>query len=297
MADDIELDQQRRQEILAIEAKLSSNNHFEVLGIENGAPADRVMTAFRELSKKFHPDRYFGKKLGPYKEKLDRIFQRLTEAKEAVGDDDRRAAYLAANPQFKAMFRSGRSPVPKSETALKRDEERRRRLASHPYLSKATQIIDTIRRVKDALAKGEHSQAFSLANQAAQADPLNVELKGLLAEARQHMDKARGAEQFRRATDALNMDDEAGAIAALKNAVSADSSHHEAAYKLTLLLDRRGANPRESSSYAQKAVEAQPDNADYRALLGRLLEAAGMKAMAKKHLEEAERLKKTGRKR
>ncbi len=33
-----------------------------------------------------------------------------------------------------------------------------------------------------------------------------------------------------------------------------------------------------------------PNNAEYRVLLGRLLEAAGMKAMAKKHYEEAIRL-------
>lgn len=294
MADEkVDLDDVRQREINALEAKVSNPNHFTVLGVANGASDDEVRTAFRELSLKFHPDRYFGKRLGPFKQKLDRVFQRLVEANQTLTDADRRAAWIAANPGLglaAAPTRSTPSSIAREQTQLSRDEERRRRLAHHPYLSKATRQIELVQRVKQHIAKGEFSLGFSLVNQASQADPNNAELKVLLAEARKHMDHGRAEENYKRAMTALEVGEDDVAISALKSAVSAEASHHVAAYKLAQLLERRGADPRESTGYAQKAVDAEPTNADYRLLLARLLGAAGMKALAKKHADEAARL-------
>ncbi len=295
MADEkVDLDDARQREINALEAKVSNPNHFEVLGVENGATPDQVRAAFRELSLKFHPDRYFGKKLGPFKQKLDRVFHRLVEASQTLSDGDRRAAWIAANPGLglsaPAAAKSSPSSIAREQTAQSRDEERRKRLAHHPYLSRATRQIDTVRRVREALAKGEFSQAFSIANQASQAEPNNTELKALLVEARKNMDHARAEENFKRGMVALEAGDDDAALSALRSAVSAESSHHKAASKVAQLLERRGADPREATGFAQKAVDAAPTNADYRLLLSRLLAAAGMKALSKKHAEEAERL-------
>ena len=63
-----------------------------------------------------------------------------------------------------------------------------------------------------------------------------------------------------------------------------------AAFRLATLLEKTGGDIKEISSFAQKAVEAAPNRVEYRVLLGRMLEAAGMKALAKKHFEEAVRL-------
>ena len=294
MADEkVDLDDARQRDINALETKVSNPNHFVVLGLANGASPDEVRAAFRELSLKFHPDRYFGKKLGPFKQKLDRIFHRLIEASQTLSDPDRRAVWIAANPGLglsTPVVKSTPSSIAREQAAQSRDEERRRRLANHPYLSRATRQIDTVRRVRDSIARGEFSQAFSIVNQAAQAEPNNVELKALLIEARKHMDHGRAADNFKRAMAALDVGDEDAALSALRSAVAAESSHHQAAYKVAQLLERRGADPREATGFAQKAVDAAPANADYRLLLSRLLAAAGMKALAKKHAEEAERL-------
>lgn len=294
MADEkVDLDDVRQREINALEAKVSNANHFEVLGVATGASADEVRAAFRELSLKFHPDRYFGKRLGPFKQKLSRIFQRLVEANQTLTDADRRAAWIAANPGLglsEAPQRSSPSSIAREQAQQSRDEERRRRLAHHPYLSRATRQIETIQRVKQHIAKGEFSQGFSVVNQAAQADPHNADLKALLAEARKHMDRGRAEENYKRALTALSGGDDDVAISALKSAIAAESTHHQAAFRLAQLLERRGADPREATSYAQKAVDAEPTNPDYRLLLARVLAAAGMKALSKKHAEEAARL-------
>lgn len=292
--ENVDLEESRKQEILALEAKISSTNHFEVLGVDAGASTDDVRAAFRELSRKFHPDRYYGKNLGSFRQRLDRIFQRLVEANQTLSDPDRRKAWLAANPFIRAAVRKAdalsHTPVPRTETEAARDEERRARFARHPYLARATRQQDTVRRVKEHLDKKEFSQAFSVANQAAQADPNNHELKTLLAEARKLADASRSGDSYQHGLEAMKRGDDDLAISAFRTAVAANVGNHQAAHKLAMLFEKRGADPREATSYAQKAVDAAPDNAEYRLHLGRLLAASGMKALAKKHFDEAARL-------
>lgn len=291
--ENIDLDEARKEEILALEAKLTSPNHFEILGIDAGASPDEVRAAFRDASRKFHPDRYYGKNLGSFRQKLDRIFQRLVEANQTLGDPERRSAWLAANPFIKAAVRqasvSSHTPVPRSQTETARDEERRARFARHPYLARATRAQETLRRAREHMARKEFSQAFSLVNQAAQVDPQNQELKALLVEARKAADLARSGDSFQHGLEALNRGDDALALTAFRSAVGANPSNHGAASRAALLLEKKN-DPREATSFAQKAVDAAPENVEYRLLLGRLLESAGMKALARKHFDEAARL-------
>ena len=71
-----------------------SRDAFELLGIPRTADKKDVKRAYFKLSKDFHPDRFFGKKLGPYSTRLTQIFQALKSSFELLSDDARRAAYL-----------------------------------------------------------------------------------------------------------------------------------------------------------------------------------------------------------
>ena len=84
----VDLEQGRKEEILALDAKVASNNLFEFLGVPAGAAPEDVRAAFREASRKFHPDKYFGKSLGSFKAKLDRIFKRMVEANQTFSSTD-----------------------------------------------------------------------------------------------------------------------------------------------------------------------------------------------------------------
>ena len=64
--EEIDLDEGRKAEILAMETKLEGVDHFAALGLEPGAPPEEVKRVFYEASKKFHPDRFFGKNLGSF---------------------------------------------------------------------------------------------------------------------------------------------------------------------------------------------------------------------------------------
>lgn len=297
-AETIDIPAERQQEILALEAKLKAN-HFEVLGVTPGASSDQVRDAFHALSRKFHPDRYHGRQLGSFKAKLDTIFKRLVEANNVLTDPDKRQKYLDDNPFVRAAIRSAtgtnaalqpEAAAPKSAEEEARDAERRLRLARHPYLAKVTKIQEHLVKAKAHIAKNEFSHAFSLLNIATQIDPQNVEVKTLLADVRKKNEVQRSEGDFKRALDLLNQGNEELALQALRASVNASASNHEAAFKLALLLEKTGGDIKEISSFAQKAVEAAPQKVEYRVLLGRTLEAAGMKSLAKKHFDEALRL-------
>lgn len=295
MAEKIELEEVRQQEINALDAKISTANHFEFLGVEVGADPEQVRTAFREASRKFHPDRYFGKNLGPFRQKLDRIFKRMVEANQTLTDPAKREAYLAANPFVRAAIRSvsgnnpAFKPAPKSAEEEARDAERRNRLARHPYLAKVTKVQEYLTRAKEHVEKKEYSQAFTALNTAAQIDPNHAEVRSMLVEVRKQADLARSESSYQHALEALNRGDNDLALQALRVAVGANAANHKAAIKAANLLEKKG-DTREATSFAQKAVEAQPNNVEYRLLLGRLLLDAGMKALAKKHFDEAVRI-------
>lgn len=291
----VDLEEGRREEIVALDGKVATNNLFEFLGVATGAPPDEVRAAFREASRKFHPDKYFGKNLGSYRVMLDRIFKRLVEANQTLTDPDKREAYLAANPFVRAAARAATGshaafqPEAKTETEEARDSERRHRLARHPYLARTTKVQEYLTKAKEHAAKQEYSQAVTHLNNAAQIDPAHAEVKALLIEVRKGADLTRSESSYQHALEALNRGDDDLALQALRVAVNANPLNFRAAHKASSLLEKRGET-REAATFAQKAVEASPKNVDYRLQLGRMLMEAGMKAMAKKHFEEAARL-------
>lgn len=291
----VDLDEGRKEEILALDAKIASNNLFEFLGVPSGAPADEVRAAFREASRKFHPDKYFGKNLGSYRPMLDRIFRRLVEANQTLTDPERREQYLAANPFVRAAARSSTGsnaafkPEPKSETEEARDSERRQRLARHPYLARTTKVQEYLAKAKEHAAKQEYSQAVTHLNHATQIDPQHAEVKALMIEVRKGADLVRSESSFQHALEALQRGDDDLALQALRVSVNANPLNFKAAHKASILLEKRG-EAREAATFASKAVEGAPKNVEYRVHLARLLMDAGMKVMAKKHYEEAARL-------
>ncbi len=293
----VELEESRKAEILALDAKVTSSNLFDFLGVPAGSGPEEVRAAFRDASRKFHPDRYFGKNLGSFREKLDRIFRHLVEANQTLTDPEKRAAYLASNPFVRAAVRASAGsgefklevPQTKTEVEEARDAERRTRLARHPYLAKATKVQEYLNRAKNHFAMKEFSQAVTYLNNAAQIDPTQAEVKAMLVEARKGAELVRSETSYLHAIEALNRGDESLALQALKVAVSANPLNHQAAHKAALLLGK-GRDGKAATSFAQKAVDAAPKNVEYRMHLAELLMEAGMKAMAKKHFEEAARL-------
>jgi DnaJ-domain-containing protein 1 len=95
----IDLTVEQAERIDGYFASLEGKDAFELLEVTRAADKRAIKRAYFKLSKEFHPDRFFGQSIGPYKERLSRIFQSVKAAFELLSDDTRRAAYEQSSEQ------------------------------------------------------------------------------------------------------------------------------------------------------------------------------------------------------
>jgi hypothetical protein len=87
----LDLDVDLQREILAFEARLVEASHHEILGVERHSDGREIKLAYFQLSKRFHPDRYFRRNIGSFAQRLDRIFRHVALAYELLSDPTTRA--------------------------------------------------------------------------------------------------------------------------------------------------------------------------------------------------------------
>jgi curved DNA-binding protein CbpA len=82
--DVVDLDESQRQRIDRVFSRLDIVTHYQLLGVERDADKKTIKHAYFALIPSFHPDKFFGRSLGAYKKKLERIFERITEAESVL---------------------------------------------------------------------------------------------------------------------------------------------------------------------------------------------------------------------
>lgn len=86
------LDKEFRIGILMQLYQLETKSPFDILNLSFSASDHEVKTSYIQLSRKFHPDRYFRKELGPYKRRLDQVFTSIQKAYEEIKNPHDREA-------------------------------------------------------------------------------------------------------------------------------------------------------------------------------------------------------------
>ena len=101
-----DLDPDRKHEILHAFHRLSEVDYYQLLGVSRDADKKEIRAAYFRLSKRFHPDTLFGKELGTFKTKMEKVFEQLTHAYETLGKKKRRHSYdqyLVVQDQTRAL--------------------------------------------------------------------------------------------------------------------------------------------------------------------------------------------------
>lgn len=71
-------------------------DHYEFLGVAPDTPRAEMRNRYFELSKRFHPDKAFGRTAAAHKDKMAFVFQKLTLAYDVLSNPKRRAEYNAS---------------------------------------------------------------------------------------------------------------------------------------------------------------------------------------------------------
>lgn len=103
---EVDLDPGRQREILELHGRLDTLTHYQLLQVEPSADKREIKSRYYQVVNSFHPDRYFGKRLGSFKPMLERIFQRITEAHDVLTRSLAREeydAYLKTNARMQAL--------------------------------------------------------------------------------------------------------------------------------------------------------------------------------------------------
>jgi curved DNA-binding protein CbpA len=95
MAEEVDLEVDLRRWILQLYRSLDRSDHYQLLGVSRDAEKKVIKRAYFDLAAKLHPDKYFRKKLGSFKFRMEAVFGRITLAQDTLTNADRRAEYDA----------------------------------------------------------------------------------------------------------------------------------------------------------------------------------------------------------
>jgi len=88
----------QRRKILAIARLLDKRDPWALLGVAHGADAKTLKRAYFTLSKDIHPDRFFGKQLGSFAERLSTVFEAVSRAYERLTSPEKSGAHSTGQP-------------------------------------------------------------------------------------------------------------------------------------------------------------------------------------------------------
>lgn len=127
LAEDVELEADTKQRVLTLHRRLDQLDHYALLGVERTADKKALKRAYYDLAAKFHPDKYFRKRLGTYKLRMEAIFGRITVAHDTLTNKDKRAEYdaylgeLRRSRGIEELLADAMAEIKRAEEAADRD--------------------------------------------------------------------------------------------------------------------------------------------------------------------------------
>lgn len=108
--------------------RLDEMNFFQLLCVEPTRDLKTIRRAFLQRTKEFHPDRYYGRKIGPYEEMVREVFKHVVRAYRFLEDVAQREAYIVLVRQKNGKVPSMRRAVRRQPSAqeIKKQQVRRR---------------------------------------------------------------------------------------------------------------------------------------------------------------------------
>lgn len=275
-----------QRELRDLESRGDAISSYELLGITADADGGAIRRAYLERSKRFHPDAWYRKDLGPFGPLLSKWFQRMAAAYQLLSDEEMRAAY---DRDHKGEL-SKRDQLAVAQRELSRaDEERRARERRERLLrTKGFARVGAARKLfEEALEhalNGERSNAIAALKAARELDPNRKEISAKLTELEREQSKARAASALSTGKDRENAQQLPGALSAYTSAFQLDPKSFAAAIgagRCALALN----DAQSASTWALRAVDLQPGDTAARFVLARCFAQLSQKSRARTELQ------------
>jgi curved DNA-binding protein CbpA len=124
--EEVDLDLPRRRKIVDYFYRLDNSDHYQLLEVSRSAERKDIKRAYFAVVGQFHPDTYYGKRLGSFKAKLEKVFSRLTEAHDVLSRKPLRDAYDAYLESQERTQRLERAMSDEGARELELEEARKR---------------------------------------------------------------------------------------------------------------------------------------------------------------------------
>jgi len=298
----IAIEAQRR--VLEFEAGLERPYH-ELLGVAAGVDAKAVKRVYFQLSKEFHPDRYYGREIGLYAEKLDRIFRKIVEAYELLMDPTTRAelersmggrgpeqaavpeppAATQATPEAQKPAKAAAPPPSAGRRALER-LHRQFRLPDSILAERRGRAREFYAAALVALHKQRWLDAASSARLAIAFDPWNDDYKKRFAEAQMKVNEIRVKDLLERAEVAAHGHSLPEALRLFEEALHY-RPHDPLVNARAAEISLETSDYARAREYAERACELRPEIGAYQRTLGLVLAREGLRDKARVAFERA----------
>jgi curved DNA-binding protein CbpA len=301
--DGIELSPGQRMGINATWEGIDDKTCYEMLLLPRSADAPAIK-AYYKLSKEFHPDKFYRKNLGPYKEKLEIIFNKVNEAYRVLSDLGARVEYdqLVFGTDGRDAATQSKATktvdfVPRSERTKEavrqakagiRTRGGNKKKASPKFLQQfqkelATKILRSREHLKKgeiALEAGQFGDATANLQMAMTLDPRNTRAKVLFKRAQGSSRDQKAEAYFNKAQEVLLAEDVRRAAELMQQAVDCKPTRGKYYNGFARLINENTSRRKVALELLRQAVELEPRNVQFTMDLAVAYEEAGMKTNA-----------------
>lgn len=313
------VDEQRK--LLALEDRLEELDPFELLGLHPTHDLKAIRDAFRDASRRLHPDAHHGRDLGRYRAVLATLFDRARAAHAALQDEELRTPLVEAvraeqaerarliqerHAERQAARRAAQELRERQEQeaaaerravrAAQRAERERERLASAVQIK----VAEYLQAASDAEAMENYARAANNYRLAMQVDPNDEELRTRWEHARSVARHRRAKDAFGRACALVEVGHEAEAVPLFVEAAEADPTVEHLARAADAVRTQDPARARDLAMAALRLLTEEASAAtglrpgvvaDLRLMIGRAFLAAGQSESAREQARLVQRVR------
>lgn len=316
---ELDLSPEERATLDRLAALADRNDYYALLGVSRDADRKQIQSAYYDLSRVWHPDRFFRKEIGEYGLTIENVFVAITEAYRILGSEAHRSTFdldERKNHTVDIAPRPTRAPTPGGgrRTELGTDpfgEARRkaeaRRRAAPAAGQRRNRALDevrsqVIRRLKKArryyldgkedYEKGNVLRAVSALALATTYDPKNREYKALSDKVHREARKLQSKQFVAAAEAAEGFANWREAQANYEKAVDYGTEIARAHYRLGVLVKRNDDDRRTALKHMRQAIVLEPDTIEFRMGIAELFTDLGLKINARAQYEKVLSLEK-----